>query len=284
VSDEHTHRRLMEALLFAAIEPLDEATLSERLPDGADVPALIAQRAGDYADRGVNLVRTAGRWALRTADDLAPYRRKHVDVQRKLSRAAVETLAIIAYHQPITRAEIEALRAEPRRGAEMGARARALSESVYRPDHALGALSEVLAVAARAGEPAAQGRPDGPAPESSPPGVLVREATFFALGAVICLLALYPDLHLAVLQALKDATEPLGHTAAFFALTVPGAITWRLTLPLIAGLSGLAVWLELAQFVSPGREPDLVQVAGSLAGIFLGLILAWLSGENRRAI
>ncbi len=110
MSDEHTHRRLMEALLFAAIEPLDEATLSERLPDGADVPALIAQLAEDYADRGVNLVRTAGRWALRTADDLAPYLRKHVDVQRKLSRAAVETLAIIAYHQPITRAEIEALR------------------------------------------------------------------------------------------------------------------------------------------------------------------------------
>ena len=110
MSDEQTHRRLMEALLFAAIEPLDEATLSERLPDGADVPALIAQLAEDYAERGVNLVRTAGRWALRTADDLAPYLRKHVDVQRKLSRAAVETLAIIAYHQPITRAEIEALR------------------------------------------------------------------------------------------------------------------------------------------------------------------------------
>ena len=110
MSDEQTHRRLLEALLFAAIEPLDEATLSERLPDGADVPALLAQLAADYADRGVNLVRTAGRWALRTADDLAPYLRKHVDVQRKLSRAAVETLAIIAYHQPITRAEIEAMR------------------------------------------------------------------------------------------------------------------------------------------------------------------------------
>jgi len=110
VSDQQTHFRLMEALLFAAVEPLDEATLSERLPDAADVPALLAQLAEDYADRGVNLVRTAGRWALRTADDLAPYLRKHVDVQRKLSRAAVETLAIIAYHQPITRAEVEALR------------------------------------------------------------------------------------------------------------------------------------------------------------------------------
>ena len=110
MSDQQSHFRLMEALLFAAVEPLDEATLSERLPDGADVPALLAQLAEDYADRGVNLVRTAGRWALRTADDLAPYLRKHVDVQRKLSRAAVETLAIIAYHQPITRAEVEALR------------------------------------------------------------------------------------------------------------------------------------------------------------------------------
>ena len=110
MSDQQTHFRLMEALLFAAVEPLDEATLSERLPDSADVPALLAQLAEDYADRGVNLVRTAGRWALRTADDLAPYLRKHVDVQRKLSRAAVETLAIIAYHQPITRAEVEALR------------------------------------------------------------------------------------------------------------------------------------------------------------------------------
>ena len=110
MSDQQTHFRLMEALLFAAVEPLDEATLSERLPDAADVPALLAQLAEDYADRGVNLVRTAGRWALRTADDLAPYLRKHVDVQRKLSRAAVETLAIIAYHQPITRAEVEALR------------------------------------------------------------------------------------------------------------------------------------------------------------------------------
>lgn len=110
MSDQQSHFRLMEALLFAAVEPLDEATLSERLPDGADVPALLARLAEDYADRGVNLVRTAGRWALRTADDLAPYLRKHVDVQRKLSRAAVETLAIIAYHQPITRAEVEALR------------------------------------------------------------------------------------------------------------------------------------------------------------------------------
>ncbi len=121
-----------------------------------------------------------------------------------------------------------------------------------------------------------------------PPGAGLRRpvtsAAFFALGAVICLLALYPNLHLAVLQALKDAIEPLGHTVAFAALTVVGAMTWRLTWALIAGLSGLAVSLELAQFLSPGREPDLVQVAGSLAGISLGLILARLWRLDRRAI
>ena len=102
--------RLLEALLFAASEPLDTATLSERLPPGADIGALIARLTDDYASRGVNLVRVAGKWALRTAEDLAADLHRHVDVTRKLSRAAVETLAIIAYHQPITRAEVEALR------------------------------------------------------------------------------------------------------------------------------------------------------------------------------
>ena len=102
--------RLLEALLFAASEPLDEATLSERLPPEADVGALIARLGDDYAGRGVNLVRVAGKWALRTAEDLAADLHRHVDVARKLSRAAVETLAIIAYHQPVTRAEIEETR------------------------------------------------------------------------------------------------------------------------------------------------------------------------------
>ncbi|MCH7889396.1 MAG: SMC-Scp complex subunit ScpB [Proteobacteria bacterium] len=102
--------RLLEALLFAASEPLDTATLSERLPPEADVGALIARLKDDYDGRGVNLVRVAGKWALRTAEDLAADLHRHVDVTRKLSRAAVETLAIIAYHQPVTRAEIEALR------------------------------------------------------------------------------------------------------------------------------------------------------------------------------
>ncbi|MFQ5784819.1 MAG: SMC-Scp complex subunit ScpB [Alphaproteobacteria bacterium] len=102
--------RLLEALLFAASGPLDEAALAERLPDGADVAGLLSRLEEDYAGRGVNLVRVAGKWTLRTAEDLSPYLRRHVEVQRKLSRAAVETLAIIAYHQPVTRAEIEEMR------------------------------------------------------------------------------------------------------------------------------------------------------------------------------
>lgn len=110
MSDDSQELRLLEALLFAASQPLDEDSLADRLPTDADVPVLLARLGDDYAERGVNLVRVAGKWALRTASDLAPYLRQHVDVPRKLSRAAVETLAIIAYHQPVTRAEIEGLR------------------------------------------------------------------------------------------------------------------------------------------------------------------------------
>ncbi|MFQ5957783.1 MAG: SMC-Scp complex subunit ScpB [Alphaproteobacteria bacterium] len=110
MNDDSHDLRLLEALLFAASEPLDEGTLAERLPCDADVAALLARLKDDYADRGVNLVRVGGKWALCTAADLAPYLRRHVDVPRKLSRAAVETLAIIAYHQPVTRAEIEEMR------------------------------------------------------------------------------------------------------------------------------------------------------------------------------
>ncbi len=74
------------------------------------MPALLARLGEEYGGRGVNLVRVGGKWALRTAPDLAPYLRRQVEVSRKLSRAAVETLAIIAYHQPVTRAEIEEIR------------------------------------------------------------------------------------------------------------------------------------------------------------------------------
>ena len=102
--------RLLEALLFAAPEPLTEAELALRLGEDADIPALLRELAETYADRGVNLVALAGGWTFRTAPDLATALKSERDVPRRLSRAAVETLAIIAYHQPVTRAEIETIR------------------------------------------------------------------------------------------------------------------------------------------------------------------------------
>ena len=110
-TDPHPdHLRLIEALLFAAAGPLDEASIAERLPEGTDVPSLIAELAALYESRGVNLVRVANGWTFRTAPDLAPRLKLERKVTRKLSRAAVETLAIVAYHQPVTRAEIEDIR------------------------------------------------------------------------------------------------------------------------------------------------------------------------------
>ncbi|MFK8251482.1 SMC-Scp complex subunit ScpB [Ancylobacter terrae] len=102
--------RLLEAMLFAAGEPIDEATLAARLPAGADLAGLLAELAADYADRGVNLVRVAGKWQMRTAPDLGFLLARDKPETRKLSRAALETLSIIAYHQPVTRAEIEEIR------------------------------------------------------------------------------------------------------------------------------------------------------------------------------
>jgi segregation and condensation protein B len=102
--------RILEALLFAAEEPLDEKTLAARLPDGSDVRALLVQLQQDYAPRGVNLICVGGKWTLRTASDLAWLLTREAVVARKLSRAAIETLAIVAYHQPVTRAEIEEIR------------------------------------------------------------------------------------------------------------------------------------------------------------------------------
>jgi segregation and condensation protein B len=102
--------RILEALLFAAEEPMDEKTLAARLPAGLDVRALLAQLQQEYASRGVNLVRVGGKWTLRTAGDLAWLLTREAMVSRKLSRAAIETLAIVAYHQPVTRAEIEDIR------------------------------------------------------------------------------------------------------------------------------------------------------------------------------
>ena len=102
--------RMVEAILFAAVEPLDEPSIAERLPPDCDVPALLAELAQIYENRGVNLVRVAGRWAFRTAPDLSKLLEKQATEQRRLSRAAMETLAIVAYHQPVTRAEIEEIR------------------------------------------------------------------------------------------------------------------------------------------------------------------------------
>ena len=102
--------RIVEALLFAASEPLEARQLSAGLPPGADVPALLAELATLYAGRGVNLVQVAGKWAFRTAADLGYLLEKSEQKEKRLSRAALETLAILAYHQPVTRAEIEDIR------------------------------------------------------------------------------------------------------------------------------------------------------------------------------
>jgi segregation and condensation protein B len=102
--------RLLEAMLFASAEPLDESTLAARLPAEIDLRAALACLQEDYAARGVNLVRVGGKWTFRTASDLTWLLSKETTETRKLSRAAIETLAIIAYHQPVTRTEIEDIR------------------------------------------------------------------------------------------------------------------------------------------------------------------------------
>lgn len=102
--------RIIEAMLFASPKPLSEKQLAEHLPEEADVGELVAQLVAEYAARGVHLVRVAGKWAFRTAEDLSYLLEKHAVEERRLSKAALETLAIIAYHQPVTRAEIEEIR------------------------------------------------------------------------------------------------------------------------------------------------------------------------------
>ncbi len=102
--------RIAEALVFASAEPVSEAFLADRLPRGTNIAAVMQRLADFYALRGVNLTRTADRWAFRTAADLSFVIRKDDNEVRKLSRAALEVLAIIAYHQPVTRAEIEDIR------------------------------------------------------------------------------------------------------------------------------------------------------------------------------
>lgn len=108
---EHAQRlRIVEAVLFAASEPIGLARIGEHLPEGVDVAALIAELQAIYAPRGINLVSVAGKWAFRTAEDLSFLLQRYAVEERRLSKAALETLSIVAYHQPVTRAEIEEIR------------------------------------------------------------------------------------------------------------------------------------------------------------------------------
>jgi segregation and condensation protein B len=102
--------RAVEAALFAAEEPMTPADLAHYVGGDADIAAALAALADHYSGRGVELVERGGRWHFQTAPDLAHILRRERDEARKLSRAAVETLAIIAYHEPVSRAEIEAIR------------------------------------------------------------------------------------------------------------------------------------------------------------------------------
>ena len=107
--------RMMEAIFFASTQPLTEDELSSRLPDEIDVNHYLELLMNKYSDSGVNLTKVAGGWSFRTAPDLSFLLEKERTVTRRLSRAAIETLAIIAYQQPITRSEIENIR-----GVQMG--------------------------------------------------------------------------------------------------------------------------------------------------------------------
>ncbi len=102
--------RLLEAIFFGSAKPLKPDQLKKHLPEGADINGLIAELQTLYANRGVNLVQIADCWAFRTAADIAPYMKIETTAVKKLTRAAVETLAIVAYHQPVTRGEIEEIR------------------------------------------------------------------------------------------------------------------------------------------------------------------------------
>ena len=110
IEEEIQARRLVEAILFASAEPVSEERLMAELPRGTDLDAVLARLRADYRGRGVELVAVADAWMFRTAPDLARRLRREIVEPRKLGRAALETLAIIAYHQPVTRAEIEQVR------------------------------------------------------------------------------------------------------------------------------------------------------------------------------
>lgn len=104
------HKRILEALLFASSIPLEPKDMYERLPDGADVGALLKALQEEYKGRGIELTQMDNSWAFRTAPDLGEALALERNVSKKMSRAALETLAIVAYHQPVTRAEVENIR------------------------------------------------------------------------------------------------------------------------------------------------------------------------------
>ena len=103
-------RRVLEAILFAAAAPVPERALANRVPEGMNTKTILKELQAEYEPRGVNLIRAGASWAFRTAEDLGPVLNVEAEVERKLSRAAMETLAIIAYHQPVSRPEIEEIR------------------------------------------------------------------------------------------------------------------------------------------------------------------------------
>ncbi len=103
-------KNLIEAILFSASEPLDVGTIKSKVKSGTDVLKILYELQKDYQDRGIRLVNLADKWSFRTSDDLSGKLKKEIIIQKKLSKAAIETLAIIAYHQPVTRSEIEEIR------------------------------------------------------------------------------------------------------------------------------------------------------------------------------
>jgi segregation and condensation protein B len=110
IDDRVAIERALEAVIFAAAAPLSLADIAAHIGERGDLPDLLAQLAASYAPRGINLVNRGGRWQFQTAADLAHHLRPSREQVRKLSRAATETLAIIAYHEPVTRPEIEEIR------------------------------------------------------------------------------------------------------------------------------------------------------------------------------
>ncbi|WP_341364011.1 SMC-Scp complex subunit ScpB [Thalassospira sp. SN3W] len=104
------HLRIVEAVLFASAEPVSERVLAARLPEGSDVSLLLKELQANYSERGINLNRVGEKWAFRTAADLAGDLHIEVEKAKKMTRATLETLAIIAYHEPVTRSEIEEMR------------------------------------------------------------------------------------------------------------------------------------------------------------------------------